>query len=693
MFLIQGEYKAVLYTGDVRAEAWWVNSLIRNPIMIPYSLGDFNLAKIYLDTTFALMREEYPTFPTKAQGLKELLQKVKQYPENTIFHFNAWTFGYEEVWVALAASLRSQLHVDRYKLEMYRSLSIVSGNGVGALEGPALSGYKCGNRQQPGCLTRNEDTRLHSCERGTTCSGLKKGRVVSITPIISRSTAGAELRELGAGGGGGDLNQIHELELNDAVAVGMLMSLCSAKIQDANAFAKVCSMISKAMASDRQILSLDTLALESNHDNIPLVELADVLNRVAKNREDIQKPRMLPEDTRRRQSQDVVSPIQPRSITFPYSRHSSYDELCHLIEALHPEDVYPCTTDEENWHDSVSMKSLFGHLCSGSNFAHDQEMIALRDERSAAQSRKRSRGHSDADQHLTTSSQRTESSEASNESQPSCARDVGPDGIVKSKALSKGNLNLVEAADRPLEALPMTQTGVDDHHVLSSPSHNNQERRVKGISATFDALPQVDGRRTSESTCGISTATPPSNSKTHSVRPEYCTGSRSLGSVHPGRRGDTRDTNPGLRTSSVTALTHDLITIDASTATVRRKAVPRLDSPVSIQGSSPTGEGFSSSSHPPPTEHSAINSSSSRQNIPEVINREGGEQPLIEPQSSPLESLLGSQSTTFADEHPDERLADRVEAYIAALRAQEGEWRTYSPLSGGNNHTEKEMDL
>lgn len=39
----------------------------------------------------------------------------------------------------------------------------------------------------------------------------------------------------------------------------------------------------------------------------------------------------------------------PRLITFPYSRHSSYDELCDLVKAFQPRDVYPCTVDEQYW--------------------------------------------------------------------------------------------------------------------------------------------------------------------------------------------------------------------------------------------------------------------------------------------------------------------------------------------------------
>lgn len=39
----------------------------------------------------------------------------------------------------------------------------------------------------------------------------------------------------------------------------------------------------------------------------------------------------------------------PRTITFPYSRHSSYPELRDFVNAWKPKDVWPCTFDEEQW--------------------------------------------------------------------------------------------------------------------------------------------------------------------------------------------------------------------------------------------------------------------------------------------------------------------------------------------------------
>ena len=89
------------------AEAWWVDSLVRNPILISYTLGAKRLDNIYLDTTFATKSNIYAMFPSKAEGIKELLEAVQKYPDDTIFYLRSWTFGYEEVWLALSNALNS----------------------------------------------------------------------------------------------------------------------------------------------------------------------------------------------------------------------------------------------------------------------------------------------------------------------------------------------------------------------------------------------------------------------------------------------------------------------------------------------------------------------------------------------------------------------------------------------------------
>lgn len=194
MFLIEGDGKAILYTGDIRAEPWWVNALIRNPVMLPYACNGKALPqkqldticnvtaapiltttdqKLDLDTTFANKGDRYRYFPTKAEGIDELLQKVAQYPRETEFYIDAWTFGYEDVWQAVSVFLRSQIHVDDYRYGLYKSLS--NGPEPKAPEAYKLIGARIGNEDREGCLSTRY-RRVHSCERGTGCSIFNKGR-------------------------------------------------------------------------------------------------------------------------------------------------------------------------------------------------------------------------------------------------------------------------------------------------------------------------------------------------------------------------------------------------------------------------------------------------------------------------------------------------------------------------------------
>jgi hypothetical protein len=198
-------------------------------------------------------------FPTKAEGLKELLQKVSKYPGDTIFHFSAWTFGYEGVWMALSRALKSQvhiflfncswtmliylkIHVDKYKLRLYESLrgkrskddNLLPSGPFLAHEGPVLTGYTCGNTPQDGCLTSDPTVRLHSCAKGVPCSTINDNdNVVWIRPIVTRRKNGDEIPEVGVGGGGEDLLQRPQLELDsDAITQIISESVKSAVVCD-----------------------------------------------------------------------------------------------------------------------------------------------------------------------------------------------------------------------------------------------------------------------------------------------------------------------------------------------------------------------------------------------------------------------------------------------------------------------------
>lgn len=371
MFLLQDtQGTAILYTGDVRCETWFVNSLVHNPLLIPWTLGPKRLDCIYLDTTFATKRDIHQAFPSKAEGLRELLQQVSQYSKETVFYVRAWTFGYEDVWVALSAALGSRVHLDRYKWRLYRSLGAVAATGNPVpREAAQLCGFKFGNDYMPGCLTNEETVRIHSCEKGSECDVIRdNAEVVVITPIITRTKEGVNILEPGAGGGLGDLSRIHELESLDNNVVTQLMALCATKIKDDSLLARILTFLSgQSRRGDGRVrLHPDHIAGLEDDDEMSIDEVIRFLRLAVEETSDVD---------------DILE--RPKIITFPYSRHSSYSELCGLVAAFRPKDIYPCTVDEDSWTDAVSMRNLFGQYCSGDTFLHDKymrEQLALRED-------------------------------------------------------------------------------------------------------------------------------------------------------------------------------------------------------------------------------------------------------------------------------------------------------------------------
>lgn len=244
--VIEGDGKSILYTGDIRSEPWFVQGLARNPTLIEYTYDLKTLDKIYLDTSFTADVH----FQTKSQGIAELLRAVSRYPRDTIFHFQAWTYGYEDVWVALSKALDSpvcvpahescvlsdgsQIHVDDYKLHVYGGLRSRALENQPSTENhltagaAALTGHMCGNTPHPGCLTSDPTVRLHSCEKGNMCAVANGPGVVTIQPITARLPSGKQLAEAGVGGGGEDLEREAELTClldDDAVALAELYGL------------------------------------------------------------------------------------------------------------------------------------------------------------------------------------------------------------------------------------------------------------------------------------------------------------------------------------------------------------------------------------------------------------------------------------------------------------------------------------
>ena len=372
MFLIEDGKKAILYTGDIRAEMWWVESLCRHPSLVAYtSAAAFRrLDAVYLDTTFAVPKSPYQDFPAKAVGLTQLLTKLSKYPLDTFFYFHNWTFGYEDVLIAVSKMLQSPIHLDDYRYKIYRSLSRNCGPGLECRGAASLCGFQIGNTAQPGIFTSNAQVRLHSCEKGLDCEVLAVeniGKVVHIIPIVSRHQ-NEDIEELGAGGGKGDLTQVHALDLSDQNAVAQFRRLCDESIEDKAAKASISEMLERILATDQRSVPLEQVREASfdpssifEEDVIPLSSAITIISRLVTAKSALSIP-----ESSKRDSEDVLLqkvPILPLQIKFPYSRHSSFNELRYLINALKPSDIIPCTEPTlKDFTEEHSMQALFGDL-------------------------------------------------------------------------------------------------------------------------------------------------------------------------------------------------------------------------------------------------------------------------------------------------------------------------------------------
>lgn len=159
---------------------------------------------------------------------------------------------------------------------LYRSLVQIPANR-GVSEAPVLCGFELGNRAVTGCLSNNESSRIHSCEPGVSCSAARGPNTVYIVPIVNRTTGGAEIPEIGAGGGIGDLYQTHELELPDEFALAELEKLCLKHVQDKEALSQIRNALLDAFRSRKKALSLDTYGVKDEGE-ISLKNLVTALS-------------------------------------------------------------------------------------------------------------------------------------------------------------------------------------------------------------------------------------------------------------------------------------------------------------------------------------------------------------------------------------------------------------------------------
>ncbi|EMG49404.1 hypothetical protein G210_5817 [Candida maltosa Xu316] len=116
MFLLEGSQKSVLATGDIRAEQWWVSSLVKNTYLFPYITGLKKLEQIYLDTTFSYRGEPYISIMPNSEGIHATIELLKLYPidDEIQFSFLDSVSGAEEAWFQIVNYFDGELLASDY---------------------------------------------------------------------------------------------------------------------------------------------------------------------------------------------------------------------------------------------------------------------------------------------------------------------------------------------------------------------------------------------------------------------------------------------------------------------------------------------------------------------------------------------------------------------------------------------------
>lgn len=138
MFLVEGDGKAVLCTGDLRAEFWWTENLHNLPYLFPYLSGLKTLDNIYFDSTFAYRGEPYIEIPPNNTGVYTAICLLKLYPRDDpeiIFAFQDTVLGFELAWSFIVSYFGASLHVADPRLR--RLLLVVT--KFDPVYGPGLS--------------------------------------------------------------------------------------------------------------------------------------------------------------------------------------------------------------------------------------------------------------------------------------------------------------------------------------------------------------------------------------------------------------------------------------------------------------------------------------------------------------------------------------------------------------------------
>lgn len=180
MFLVDDGNTAILFTGDIRCEAWHVNALSHHPALLPFTLGQ--AISLYVDNTFEQHDNPDQHYDENSVGVAELLATIDsdntKYPDNIHFALVASSTGYEEALIALALRFQTKIHLDSYYYHCY----------MAAADTCPLA------RQIIGLSTINPaSARVHWCRKGH-CENRDGPLTIYLSPRVTMSQSDIDER-------------------------------------------------------------------------------------------------------------------------------------------------------------------------------------------------------------------------------------------------------------------------------------------------------------------------------------------------------------------------------------------------------------------------------------------------------------------------------------------------------------------
>ncbi|KAM0752271.1 hypothetical protein T439DRAFT_204649 [Meredithblackwellia eburnea MCA 4105] len=359
MFLIEGivdgVFRSVLITGDIRAEPWWVTALSRNPIISRYlahpvlkssssaGIGDgFKLKGkgkekvsaddprdreryptldcIYLDTSAVVLDEE---LIDKSEAVQELVTFMALYPSDTKFFLNSWTWGYEDMLKAVARAFNTSIHLDWYKLKIYHSRAIKAVD-------PLLSSL--GTDDERG-------TRFHACERRWKCD-----------QVWADGRGCYDPRELD--GDDSDDGALLDDDLDWKEKKRAMLRMEEKRNGPTREKAKA-----KAAITNENKGKDKERVVYVNPSEMPR-RMWDSYKRFFRNRVEVAEVRRLEGRGEVEVVDDERSEGLPNYLIVPLARHSTYPELHSFVSLFQPRTLYPLVNDEDSRNPCRIYKSL-----------------------------------------------------------------------------------------------------------------------------------------------------------------------------------------------------------------------------------------------------------------------------------------------------------------------------------------------